>query len=116
MKILWVKSGGLVPLDHGGKIRSYQLATALAQFHEVTLFTFYQPTPDDPHHELKHIFYRVICVPIAIPPQNSPTEYLAYAKNLLSVRPYSVTKYCQSHVSRQLRQHLLEESYDLIVC
>src|SRR6266850_1055577 len=116
MRILWVKSGGLVPLDHGGKIRSYQLATALARSHEVALFTFYQPTSDDRHDELKHIFSRVICVPITIPPQNSPAEYTAYAKNLLSGRPYSVTKYCQPHVSTQLRRHLQEESYDLIVC
>jgi sugar transferase (PEP-CTERM/EpsH1 system associated) len=116
MRILWVKSGGLVPLDHGGKIRSYQLATALARSHEVALFTFYQPTSDDTHDELKHVFSRVFCVPITIPPQNSPTEYAAYAKNLLTGRPYSVTKYCQPHVSTQLRRHLEEESYDLIVC
>src|SRR6267378_2248096 len=116
MRILWVKSGGLVPLDHGGKIRSYQLATALAQSHEVTLFTFYQPTSDDKHDELKHIFSRVICVPITLPLQNSPSEYVAYIRNLLSGRPYSVTKYCQPHVSAQLRKHLQEESYELIVC
>src|SRR6267143_2042316 len=116
MRILWVKSGGLVPLDHGGKIRSYQLARFLAQSNEVTLFTFYLPTIDDTHDELKKMFSRVICVPITIPQQNSPAEYVAYARNLLSGRPYSVTKYCQPHVSQQLRRHLLEQSYDLVVC
>ena len=116
VKILWVKSGGLVPLDHGGRIRSFQLAKILAQVHEVSLFTFYQPVPNDPHAELRNVFSRVLCVPLEVPRQGSPAEYAAYAKNLLSSRPYSVAKYCQSHVARQLREHLKQESYDLIVC
>jgi len=116
MKILWVKSGGLVPPDHGGRIRSFQLAKVLAQAHEVSLFTFYQPTPDDAHAELQKIFRRVMCVPIAVPSPHSPAEYISYAKNLLSSRPYSAAKYCQPHVARELRQHLQEESYDVIIC
>ncbi len=116
MRILWVKSGGLVPLDHGGKIRSFQLAKVLAQTHEVSLFTFYQSTPDDAHAELRQIFARVMCVPITVPAQHSRSEYLAYAKNIFSSRPYSVTKYCQPHVAKELREHLREEHYDIIVC
>jgi glycosyltransferase involved in cell wall biosynthesis len=116
MKILWVKSGGLVPLDHGGKIRSFQLARILAQFHDVSLFTFYPPTPNDEHTELKQIFSQVMCASIGIPERNGVSEYVAYARNLFSRRPYSMTKYCQPHVARQLRQHLQKESYDVIVC
>jgi sugar transferase (PEP-CTERM/EpsH1 system associated) len=116
VKILWVKSGGLVPLDHGGRIRSFQLAKILAQVHEVSLFTFYQPAANDPHAELRNVFSRVLCVPLEVPRQGSPAEYAAYAKNLFSSRPYSVAKYCQPHVARRLREHLKQESYDLIVC
>lgn len=116
LRILWVKSGGLVPLDHGGRIRSFHLAKTLAQNHEVSLFTFYQPTRDDPHVALKNTFSRVLSVPVSIPQQNSWAEYLAYAKNLFSLRPYSVTKYCQRQVAERLRKHLEAESYDVIVC
>ena len=41
MKILWVKAGGLVPPDTGGKIRSYNILRQLAKHHEVTFFSFY---------------------------------------------------------------------------
>lgn len=116
MKILWVKSGGLVPLDHGGKIRSYQLARVLAQEHDVTLFASCLPTEEDAHGELKDLFSRVICVPTEIPRRNSPADYFDYARNLISLRPYCVAKYCQPHVVRELRQHLQQESYDVIVC
>lgn len=116
MRILWVKSGGLVPLDHGGRIRSFHLARILAQTHDVSLFTFYPPTPDDTHAELRKIFSEVVCVPITLPVQNSIVEYFAYAKNLFSTRPYSLTKYCQPHVAEELRRHLREKSYDIIIC
>jgi sugar transferase (PEP-CTERM/EpsH1 system associated) len=116
MRVLWVKSGGLVPLDHGGRIRSYQLAKVLSQTHEVSLFTFYTPTPDDQHSALTDVFTRVECIPISVPAQAGIGECLAYGANLLSSRPYSVSKYCQKHVSRRLRKHLTENSYDLIIC
>lgn len=111
-----MKSGGLVPLDHGGKIRSFHLAKELTRSHEVSLFTFYEPIPNDQHAELKTTFRKVLCVPLSIPRKNGPGEYLAYAKNLFSARPYSVTKYCQPHVMRELRRHLEQESYDLVLC
>lgn len=116
MKILWVKSGGLVPLDHGGKIRSYHLVRELALQHDVTLFTFYPATPEDKHHELKSTFSRVISLPLPIPAQKSGHEYLAYVKNLFSGLPYSVVKYCQPQVARELRQLMEQETFDLIVC
>lgn len=116
MKILWVKSGGLVPLDHGGKIRSFHLAKELARTHEVSLFTFYEPVPRDEHDGLKSVFAQVMCVPLSLPQKNGLQEYFAYARNLFSSWPYSVTKYCQPHVARELRRHLEKESYDVILC
>jgi hypothetical protein len=41
MKVLWVKAGGLVPPDTGGKIRSYSILRELARQHSVTFFSFY---------------------------------------------------------------------------
>jgi glycosyltransferase involved in cell wall biosynthesis len=116
MRILWVKSGGLVPIDHGGKIRSFQIAKVLAGKHDVSLFTFDQAANRDAHNELKGIFANVIFVPLRVPGQKSIGEYVAYAKNLFSSRPYSEGKYCQPHIARSLREHLLQKSYDVILC
>lgn len=116
MKILWVKSGGLVPLDHGGKIRSFHLAKVLASTHNVTLFTYDQPGNANAHAELKDIFSRVIFVPLSVPEQGSSQEYIDYARNLFSKRPYSERKFCQPHVAQNLREHLSHESYDVVLC
>ena len=41
MKILWVKSGKLLPVDAGGKIRSYNILRQLQRLHELVLLTPY---------------------------------------------------------------------------
>jgi len=116
LKIIWVKSGGLVPLDHGGRIRSYHIAKELAKRHEVTLFTFYAREPVDHHSELKSTFSEVIAIPLSIAPAKSFGDYAGYFANLFSSRPYSAAKYCKKEVAKQLREHLLHNQYDAVIC
>ena len=116
MKILWVKSGDLVPLDTGGKIRSFNLLKELAKQHEVDFFTFYPERENDGHPALNKYFRRVHCIPLSMPEKYGIGEYIGYARNLLSLQPYSMTKYCRPQVARQLRELLGHEHYDVIVC
>ena len=41
LRILWVKAGKLLPVDTGGKIRSYNILRQLARDHQVTLLSYY---------------------------------------------------------------------------
>lgn len=118
MKILWVKSGGLLPLNHGGRIRSYYLAKELAQLHELSLFTFASEAEDPvpAHLPLREFCRNVLCLPIRIPEARGIRETLNYALNLFSTKPYSLTKYCQPSVARALAEHLAQEQYDLLIC
>jgi polysaccharide biosynthesis protein PslH len=116
MKILWVKAGGLVPVDTGGKIRSYHILRELARKHEVTFFTFYAAHPDDAHPQLERLFRRVVCYPLRLPAPKSFGEGVFYARHLFSSRPYSIAKYCQPQVARELHELVQTEAYDVIVC
>jgi sugar transferase (PEP-CTERM/EpsH1 system associated) len=116
MKILWVKAGGLVPPDTGGKIRSYNILRQLSKHHAVTFFTFYAAHENDVHAELSQIFQRVIQIPLDLPPPKSAGEFLDYAVNLFSREPYNLTKYCRPVVRKKLRALLQEETYDVIIC
>jgi len=116
MKILWVKAGGLVPPDTGGKIRSYNILRQLAKHHAVTFFTFYAAHENDVHAELSQIFQRVIQIPLGLPRAKSAGELLDYAVNLFSREPYNLTKYCRPVVRKRLRALLQEETYDVILC
>jgi polysaccharide biosynthesis protein PslH len=116
MKILWVKAGGLVPPDTGGKIRSYNILRELARLHSVTFFSFYAAHDNDVHADLKSVFNRSICLPLRLPAPKSPTELLDYGVRLFSSQPYNITKYYRPEVRRQLVTLLKQESYDIILC
>jgi polysaccharide biosynthesis protein PslH len=116
VRILWVKAGGLVPLDSGGKIRSYNILRQLAREHRVTYFGFHAEQDDAPHAELKGIFERVVTCPLKLPAAKSFAELMQYGKELFSREPYAISKYCQPWVARELRKLAQSETYDVIVC
>jgi polysaccharide biosynthesis protein PslH len=116
MKILWVKAGGLVPLDFGGRIRSFHILRELARSHEITLFTFYAEQPDDRHCELSKVFSRVECRPLKLPAPRSFGEAALYARSLFSLQPHSILKYCKRAVERDLRRLVREQRFDVCVC
>jgi polysaccharide biosynthesis protein PslH len=116
MKILWVKSGGLLPLDSGGNIRSFKIASELARRHEVSLFTYYPSITPDPHYQLGDPFAHVECLPLKVPARASVGDLLAYAANMFTSRPYQMRKFCRPEAVRRLRQLLCDGSYDVLLC
>lgn len=116
MKILWVKAGGLVPPDTGGKIRSYNILRQLARQHSITFFSFYAEHDNDLHSGLNDAFDRVICVPLNLPAPKSFAEMGEYGIHLLSPQPYNISKYCRPKVRRRLQALLEQEKYDVILC
>jgi sugar transferase (PEP-CTERM/EpsH1 system associated) len=116
MKLLWVKAGGLLPPDTGGKIRSYQILKQLARKHEITLFTFYPEHSGDVHPAGHTIFSKVLCVPLPLPPRRSLREYARYARMLLAGRPFTIDKYFYPEVRRRYAGLLQSSKFDLIVC
>jgi polysaccharide biosynthesis protein PslH len=116
MRILWVKAGGLIPPDTGGKIRSYNILRELARRHSVTFFSYYAAAPNDTHPKLKSVFDAVVCVPLQLPAPKSLAESLEYGTRFFSSQPYGISKYCRPEAQRQLRHLLEEKSYDIIIC
>ena len=116
MRLLWVKAGGLVPPDVGGKIRSYNILKELAKRHEVTFFSFYAAHPEDEHGGLEKVFHRSVCVPLDIPPANSLGDKLNFLRAQISPLPYSVWKYCRPVVRERLLELVKGQSYDVVIC
>ncbi len=116
MKILWVKAGGLVPPDTGGKIRSYNILRQLARTHSVTFFSFYAAHPNDQHSSLKNIFDEAIYLPLDLPPAKSSGELFDYLRYLFSFDSYSVMKYARPLVMREFRALLGRKKFDVILC
>jgi len=116
MRILWVKAGGLLPLDSGGRIRSYNLVRELAKAHQVTFFGFHGQEDEAAHAELNSICEQVVCFPLQLPSPKSVGESFRYLAGLASREPYSIRKYYRPHVARELDALVKKGNYDVIVC
>lgn len=116
VRILWVKAGGLLPLDSGGRIRSYNLVHELAKRHRVTFFGFHAEQDNPAHDALNSFCERVVCFPLQLPKPKSIAEFWQYLAGLASAQPHSIRKFCQPQVTRELRALVQRERYDVIIC
>jgi sugar transferase (PEP-CTERM/EpsH1 system associated) len=116
MKLLWVKAGGLLPPDMGGKIRSYNILKQLAARHQITLFTFYPEHPDDQHLRGNGFFAKIVPVPLPLPPRRSLGEYLRSARMMAAGRPVTIDKFLYPEVRRRYAELLASATFDVVVC
>jgi polysaccharide biosynthesis protein PslH len=117
MRILWLKSDLLLPLDKGGKLRTWHLMRQLARRHRITYLAFADPDTPRPIVEGMHeVAARVDTVPRRDTAKGTPAFVLDAARHLVNPRPYAVGKYRSPAYRQRLLDLLEEERYDLIVC
>src|SRR5207244_9693916 len=71
MRILWVKVGGLWPLNTGGRLRSFHILAELTRRHRVTLVTTHGLRDDPAGLAAQLVACEVISLPYAAPKQGS---------------------------------------------
>lgn len=117
MKLLWLKADLLLPLDKGGKLRTWHLMRHLARRHEITYLSFADPsTPEADLAGMREVCARLETVPRAEPAKRSLQFYAEAAVHVLDPLPYAVGKYRSSQYRARLQRLLRETSFDLIVC
>ena len=117
MKILWLNAGLLLPLDKGGKLRTWHLMRHLAQRHEITYLSFADPDTTPAERE----GMRAVCAHLQIVPRQdaasgSAAFYADAASHLLDPLPYAAAKYRSATYRDLLRQAISDTQFDLIVC
>ena len=117
MQLLWVKAGKLLPVDTGGKIRSYHLLRQLAAGHEVTLLSYYGGRRDPGYDaEIARHFPLAVTVHTGAPDGSPAAVALDYARHAVSSAPYAVTKFTSPRVSRLITSWFHERRFDVAVC
>lgn len=125
MRILWLKSDLLLPLDKGGKLRTWHLIRHLARRHDITYLAFAEQGPSatdgggavsDYADQMREVVTRVDAIPRTDPPKGSLRFYADAALHLLDPLPYAVGKYRSRAFRRRLNALLSEQRFDLIVC
>src|SRR5947209_14141497 len=117
MRLLWLKSDLLLPLDKGGKLRTWHLMRHLARRHEITYLAF--KAPDQPAADvegMREVASRVETVTRSEPAKGTARFYADAAMHLVDPLPYAVGKYRSRAFRQRLDALLASERYDLIVC
>jgi polysaccharide biosynthesis protein PslH len=117
MKILWVKPGKILPLDTGGKLRTYNILRHLAANHELTFLSYYAGPRDD-SYEREIPSHIPGTLTICTPAQNLAgiKRHLDYLRHIACRAPYAVSRFTDSQVQQHLREWIPQRSFDVAVC
>ena len=115
MRLLWIKIGGLVPVDRGGRRRSFETVRALAERHDVTLATTHGN--DDELVGLRAALPGVetLSWPWHIPKHGSPGFALALARSWASELPVDLFRCRVPELGREVQTRLHEAVFDVCV-
>jgi polysaccharide biosynthesis protein PslH len=117
MKILWVKPGKLLPLDTGGKLRTYNILRHLGVTHELTYLSYYGGQRDEAYERevLTHLPGTVSIYTAA--PDSTPLErYFDYVRRLKGRAPYAVSKFTAPQVQKLVGDWISQHRFDVAVC
>jgi sugar transferase (PEP-CTERM/EpsH1 system associated) len=117
MRILWLKTELLHPVDKGGKIRTYQMLKELKRDHHISYIAL-DDSSADTESRARSVEYcdDLICVPHSTRPKFSAGFYAELAGNLLSPLPYFMKKYESPGMRRAIEEQLSRQTFDVLVC
>ena len=118
-EILWLKADLLLPLDKGGKLRTWHLMRHLARRHEITYLSFAGRDADRRRSSTAcaRSRARVVTVPRPSAARARSRFYADAAAHLVDPLPYAVGQVPVARLPRAASTQLLaRERFDLVVC
>jgi sugar transferase (PEP-CTERM/EpsH1 system associated) len=117
MRILWLNPNLLLPLDKGGKLRTWHLLRHLTRRHDVTYVAFAEPSEIAAHTAaMSEACGDLIAIPRRDPDKDSFAFYAGAARRVLDPLPYAVAKYRSRAYRKRVRTLLDSDSFDRVVC
>ena len=117
MKILWVKGGKLLPVDTGGKIRSYNILRHLAAKHEVTLLSYYGGARDTVYEaQIRNELPGTHTIHTGALDGSTFKQSLDYLRRVFQSAPFAVSKFTDATTRHLVTQWLGEKKFDVAVC
>ncbi|MGE3844152.1 MAG: glycosyltransferase [Vicinamibacterales bacterium] len=114
MRILWLKTELLHPVDKGGRIRTYQMLRCLKREHHVTYLTLHDgAAAADAETLASEYCHDLIVIPHVSAAKGGGRFYGELAANLISSLPYAIEKY-ESPAMRDAISRF--KGADVIVC
>jgi sugar transferase (PEP-CTERM/EpsH1 system associated) len=117
VRILWLKTELLHPVDKGGKIRTYNMLKELKRAHHVTYLTLDDGSASaDDRAKATEYCHELVCVPHQRREKFTPAFYGELLLNLVSSQPYAIKKYTTPAMMREISELERKRAFDLLVC
>jgi len=116
LRILWLKTELLHPVDKGGKIRTYQMLKELKRDHQITYLALDDGADTQARSLAQEYCHELICVPHQPREKFTPGFYADLGLNLVSALPYAIAKYRSEEMRRRIEQLTNAGSFDVVVC
>ena len=116
LRMLWVKVGGLWPLNTGGRLRSFHLLRELSKHHDVTLLTTHGPEEDPEELARQLPDCRDVCsLPHTPAKKNSGRFFFDLARSWMSTLPVDLYKNRIKALQTAVNDRLATGRFDLVV-
>jgi sugar transferase (PEP-CTERM/EpsH1 system associated) len=117
MHILWLNTGHLLPLDKGGKLRTWHLMRHLARRHRITCVSFADPNqPDSDRRGMSEVCRELVTVPRRESSKEGWRFYSSVLRSLPDPLPYAVAQYRSAAYRRAVSTILARGDTDRLVC
>jgi sugar transferase (PEP-CTERM/EpsH1 system associated) len=116
VRILWLNAGLLLPLDKGGKLRTWHLMRHLARRHSITYVCFADPNEKKEHREgMVEVCNSLVTVPRSDPAKGSTAFYMDAVRHVVNALPYAVGKYQSDEYAGRVQYLLQHGRFDVMV-
>ncbi len=117
MRILWLKTELLHPVDKGGKIRTYHMLRALRRQHHITYLTLDDGTAAPNAADLSQEYcHELVTIPHVTPEKFTLGFYRDILVGLAAAEPYAIRKYRSKEMENRVRALTGGGRFDVVVC
>ena len=117
MRILWLKTELLHPIDKGGRIRTYHMLRELRRNHEITYLTLDDGSAaGDARERADEYCHELITIPHHTRAKFSAGFYLDLTRNLATRLPYFIMKYQSAQMKHAIEKVVSRGDIDVVVC
>jgi polysaccharide biosynthesis protein PslH len=117
LKILWLNAGLLLPLDKGGKLRTWHLMRHLARRHDITYLSFADTSGSEEHRSgMREVCRELVTVPRTDAAKGTLRFYADAAGYIVDAVPYAVAKYRSPEYAARVHALLQAGRFDAVVC
>lgn len=116
MRILWLKTELLHPVDRGGRIRTYAMLKALRRQHHITYAALDNGAVPEARALAVEYAHHVVTFPYDAPSRRSIGFALGALRNLASPLPFTVWRFLSAPMRRWVADADASGQFDVIVC